>query len=131
MLMWKWYSQMQQKVRSKQRKHRNRIRSRIWKNTTRTVQKSNRWNNGQKIMRLVENELGHYKLCEKWEFQKAENETCISQRKSSNQMSTRSHITFPYRQTNVWNITGQTLLSLIIKIKDASKLTHRAHLTLA
>ena len=44
-------------------------------------------------MKLVENELGHYKLCEKWEFQKAENETCISQRKSSNQMSTRSHIT--------------------------------------
>ena len=91
-------------------------------------------------MRLVEkgvlekgdrNQVIHYKLCEKWEFQKAENETCISQRKSSNQMSTRSHITFPYRQTNVWNITGQTLLSLIIKIKDASKLTHRAHLTLA
>ena len=55
----------------------------------------------------------HWKLCEKWGFQKAEKWYMHKPEKSLNKMTAGYYVTFLYRQTSVWNIPGQRVLSLM------------------
>ena len=48
----------------------------------------------------------HWKLCEKWGFQKAEKWYVHKPEKSLNKMIAGYYGTFLYRQTSVWNIPG-------------------------